>query len=371
MKKILVLTTKRGGHRSSSDAIKTALLALDSKIIIDDIDSNNFFLGYKGLEKQENHYTNLTTRFRFFWKIFFEFTSFFKCFSNYILYTAIIKRFKKYVFTNKPDAILTVHPCFVSSIRLCLKKIKLDIPIYTCIIDLVKHSRLWHDKKSALTFVPTAQMRQILTKKGFDPNKVIHSGFPIGDKFSSINKAPRTNISTPNVLMVNPSLKGNRAVYKLVLATLKNNVNLTIVTGINAKQKQYLDKRLSGHANVSVVGYISNMGQVLSQTDVLIAKAGPNMILEAAKMCVPVLVTDKILGQEEKNYQYVEQNKYGFRCSGPKALDLALKQLFKDDFALLKEFSKNAQNCGDIDGAKSVAKHLLEHFNNNNDSDKN
>jgi len=236
---------------------------------------------------------------------------------------------------------------------------KLDIPFCVCIIDLVRHSRLWHDKKCDITFVPTAAMYDLLLKKGFKKERLVHSGFPIKEKFNKINKSPRTEISTPDVLMANPTLKGNKATLELVLATLKHNVNLTVITGHNQKLKKYLDEKLLGVNNVTVLDYVFDMDSRLAATDVIITKAGPNMILEAVKMCVPVLITGHILGQEEKNYQYVVENGYGLKCDSPKELSDALVRLFENDYELLRKFSHNEQDCNDTAGSMVIAKHLL------------
>jgi len=360
-KKILILTSnksEKGGHRSSSNAIKSAFLTLVPDVEVRDIDSMEFMPGYKGDEKDEQGYVNFTSRYRFFWKFFFEFTSLFAWFSGFILYKTIYKRFQKLILEYKPDIILSVHPCFVGSVSRCLKRMKLDIPFCTCIVDLVKHSRLWHDKKCDITFVPTAAMYDLLLKKGFKKERLVHSGFPINEKFNKINKSPETEISGPNVLMVSPTLKGNKAALELVLAALKHNVNLTVVTGQNQELKKYLDEKLLGEKNATVLDYVFDMDTRLSNADVIITKAGPNMILEAVKMCVPVLITGHILGQEEKNYQYIVENGYGLKCDSPKELSDALVRLFENDYELLKKFSHNEQNCNDTVGARVVAEHL-------------
>ena len=357
-KRILILSSgKGGGHKSSSDAIRNALLELNPDIEALVFDSMEFMPGYAGEDKG---YISFTTRYRFFWKCFFEFSSFFKGFSNFILSKPIYKRFKQFINDYKPDLILSVHPCFVGSVIGCLKKMKSSIPVYTCIVDLVKHSRLWHDKKCVITFVPTLEMYNALLKKGFTNEKLVHSGFPVNEKFNKVNKSPKTEISVPNVLMVSPSLKRDKVTLKLILAALKHNVNLTVITGKDTRLKEYLDEKLKNVNNVTILGYVSDMDGRLSAADVIIAKAGPNMILESVKMCVPVIITGHIPGQEEKNYKYIVENGYGLKCSSPKELNNALGRLFENDCELLKRISYNEQGCTDLNGARAVAERLLE-----------
>lgn len=359
--KILLLTSQKagagGGHRSSSNAIKAAILELNPDADVNDVDAMEFFPGYTG---EEQSYTPLTTSFKYIWKVFFEITSCFKGFSNFVLYTAIYRSFKKLVKAYNPDIILSVNPIFVGSIYICLKKMKSPVPLCACIVDLVKHSRLWHEKKCKITFVPTAKMYDLLLNKGFKAEGLVHSGFPISERFNKLNRSPKTEISVPNILMVTPSLKGYKATLGLIMATLEHNVCLTVVTKDDKKLKEYLDKNLEGIENVTVTGYVSDMDSRLAAADVLITKAGPNMILEAVKMCVPVIITDNILGQEEKNHEYITENGYGFKCGSPKELSDTLGRLFEKDYALLKKTSLNQQGCNDTSGAKVVAKTLLE-----------
>ena len=358
-KKILILTSQKsgGGHRSSSNAIKTAILELCDDVDVKDVDSMEFFPGYTG---EETSYNSFTSRYRVLWKLFFEFTSIFYGISNYFLYKTIYKRFTKLIDEYRPDIILSVNPCFVGSIKMSLKKMDLDIPFYVCILDLVKHSRLWWEKKGAITFVPTSQMYSYLLEKGFKKDCLVHSGFPINEKFNNISRKNRTEIVIPNVLMVNPSMRGNKACVKLINAVLKHKVNFTVVTGNNSRLKKYLDDKFNTDKKITILGYCRDMDKRLSDADVLITKAGPNMILEAVKMCVPVLITGHILGQEEKNYKYIVDNGYGLKCESPDKLDNALKKLFQNDFKLLKEISLNQQSCTDVGGAKVVAEYLLK-----------
>ena len=361
-KRILILTTgKGGGHRSSSDAIKNALLESDPNVDVNAFDAMKFLYGYTG--EGEQGYVTFTSRYRFFWKCFFEFSSFFSGICGFLFSKPIYKRFRKLVLEYKPDIILSVHPIFVGSVITCLKRMKLSIPVYVCILDLVKHSRLWHDKRCEITFVPTEKMYNKLFKKGFKKERLVHSGFPISERFNKINRSPKTEISIPDILMVNPSLKRDKITLDFILATSKHNVNLTVVTGSNQILKDYLDRKLADVTNtdnIKVLGYIYDMDSRLAKADVLITKAGPNIILEAVKMCVPVIITGHILGQEEENYQYIVENGYGLKCDSPKELSETLDKLFDNDYDLIKKFSCNAQSCSDTSGASVVAKYLLE-----------
>jgi len=356
--RVLILTTgKGGGHRSSSDAIKSAILELDPLIAVRDVDAMECFPGYGG---DEQGYIALTSRYRLIWKLFFEISSAFSGISNAVLAKPIYKKFSRLVSDYRPDVILSVHPCFVGSVSICLKRMRLSIPLHTCVIDLGRPSRLWYDKACAVTYVPTDQIFTLLLKAGFEPGRVVHSGFPIGQRFNSAPRDHAREIGTPNVLMVNPTLKGNDTALKMIMETLARGVNLTVVTGSDVKLRQFLDEKRIDSANLTILDYVRDMEARLSNADVIITKAGPNMILEAVRMGVPVLVTGHILGQEEGNGQYIAEGGYGLCCESPEQLGAALDRLFADDYALLKQLSANEGGCADTAGAMVVANHVVE-----------
>lgn len=360
-KRLLIFTTgKGGGHRSSSNAIEQAIRELAPDIKIISFDAMKLMPGYKGDDNDESGYIELTTKYKMVWKSLFEVSSRFPKGSNRVLASTIYPRFRRLVLTVKPDAILTVHPCFVGSVIVCLERMHLSIPVCTGIIDLVKHSRLWHDPKCARTFVPTETMSRQLIEEGFDPSTVIHSGFPIGKHFTASERTELAPKDKKRVLMVNPSLGGDQDTLALIDTTLKYDVELTVITGSDRGLKAYLDDSLKDRDGVEVFGYVHDMDQRLANADVLITKAGPNMMLEAVRMCVPVLITGHILGQEEDNYQYVVENDYGLKCESPTELDDALQRLFANDCELLKTMSRNEQNCRDTHGATVIAESMLE-----------
>ena len=358
-KRILILTAQKGGgHRSSSDAVEKAILALNQNADIISFDALELMPGYNGDEKG---YVLLTTRYRVVWKLFFELTSLFSGVSNFFLHKTIERRFKDIIDRYQPDIILTLHPCFVGSVQMCLKKMRLSIPVLTCIVDLVKHTRLWHDKRSAATFVPTARMRDVLLKKGFKPERVIHTGFPVKEAYLHCIKNLKADGLTPDVLMINPSMRGNKAALMFIRSILAFRVNLTVVTGQNTGMKTYLDKNLKGEPSVTILGYVTDMAERMARADIIITKAGPNLLMEAVAMGVPIIITGHIPGQEEKNHAYIVENHYGLKAESPCLLRDALGLLLKENRRLMRDISENQRRCTDTRGAEAIAAWLSNH----------
>ena len=358
-KKILILTAgKTGGHRSASNAIKNSLLDLDHDLKINDYDSNKLFLGYKG-EGGEQGYITLTTRFRLLWKLFFEFTSFIRPISNFFLSQAIKRNFIRLLESEKPDIIVSLHPCFVGSVLKILKKFN-KIPVYVVVLDPIKSSNLWIDKKVDLYFLPTIETKNRFVSKGINEAKIILSGFPLNNNVTNkkIIKKKR------KLLFVNPTHKGLRMAKKLIECAYHFDVDIDIITGSDLNLKKYLEKKLPKREGVEIFGYVNNMKERLSEADIILTKAGPNIMFEAISSNTPIIFTGHLLGQEEKNYLYVTKRHYGFVAENPKTLYHTLKTLLVDKPQLLEDIKNNERKCSDLNGADVIAKEIIKLLNN-------
>lgn len=357
-KKILILTAgNKGGHYSASLAIVRALKELDPSLEIINYDSNHLFLGYHG-DGGEQGYITLTTKFRAFWKVFFEFTSFFKGMSNYFLGHAIQRNFKRLLKKENPDLILSLHPCFVGCALKRAKKFNKNLPFYVAVLDPIKHSHLWRDKRVDLTFLPTKETKEAFLKDGFKEDQILQCGFPISLKEGERKLNPKRK----KLLFVNPSQKGVRTTKKLIEVALKFDVDIDVVTGSDEKLKKYLEKKLPHDEKLRIFGYVNDMHERLLTSDILLTKAGPNMMFEAVAAHTPVIITGHLLGQEEKNGDYIVNRGYGYIAEKPNILEKVLKKLLIENPDELEEISKREACCEDLDGARNIAKTIIRNL---------
>ena len=352
-KKILILTAgKTGGHRSASNALKAAFLSLSPDLEIVDYDSNLLFCGYKG-EGGEQGYVTMTTRLRFFWKVFFEFTSLFRPLSNFCLRLAMKDRLRKLLREERPDAVVSLHPCFVGSALPVVKKEGGNIPFFVAVLDPMKHSRLWRDKRADLTFVPTKECQAAFSQEGFPPEVLFLSGFPLSP--GTPRREEREGKRRRKLLFVNPSQRGLRATRKLIEAAYPYDVDIDVVAGSDARLKEYLQKRLPPRDGLRIHGYVDDLKERMAASDLLLTKAGPNIMFEAIASGLPLILTGHLPGQEEKNAAYAVSRGYGFAAETPKALGPLLERLLRKEPSLLSEMSRREKECQDLDGARKIA----------------
>lgn len=359
-KKVLILIAEKtgNGHLSSANAIRDSIYEKNENIEI--VIYNAMKLLGKIGRKMENSYNRLSSKTPLIWKLTYELTNIFNKTTNYLIYRALKNRFKELVDNLKPDLIISVHPMFNNPVAKVIRKLELKIPFFVYIIDIVKISNLWLCKNADTTFCPTEKIKSKLIKKGFKSENVLTAGFPINKKFIKTIEFNEKEYFKPKVLMVAPAKNKKTLKFAEVLAATFN-VNLTVIAGNNINLYNYLQKKLK-KKNIKILGFIDDMHDKLSNSDILITKAGPNMMLEGVRMGVPVIIISHLLGQEEQNYKLVADNKYGLECESIKKLKRTFQNLEKNNYKQLNELRQNEINSKITDGTDAVSDYIINYI---------
>lgn len=339
MKRVMILMAERTGtgHKSAANAIEKRLKNLEYEIMQVDC----FTMMGKIGTLLESSYIPITTRCPLLFYIPYLFTQISPNVMHFLIYCKLKKDLRKRINEFQPDLIISVHSMFTKSISYFLKKEKLNIPFYINVIDLVKPPKVWFDKNANVIFVPTNEVKENYIKSGIDANKLFVSGFPIRDDIKR-RETPKTIEDKINILLVNPSVNLRKSIKYVKEVSKLANTSITVVCGRDERMYNKLIKeQKSGNISkdVKIYGFINNMNELLENAHILLAKAGPNMILEAAKSATAIVITGHVQGQENKNYEYVVKNNFGFKCYNPKKI---YKELNK--FINSKELNKCLEN---------------------------
>lgn len=109
-----------------------------------------------------------------------------------------------------------------------------------------------------------------------------------------------------------------------------------------------------GEVDVLPLGFVTNMAEYMVAADVLVSKAGPGTIAEAAAVGLPVMVTSYLPGQEAGNVEIVLNGGFGDFCSDPETIALELACWLQDS-QLLDVMSKKAMKVGNPHAAEQIA----------------
>lgn len=360
MKRVMILTAERTGtgHKSAANAIEKRLD--NSEYEINQIDCFTL-MGKIGMFL-ENSYIPTTTKFPLLFYMLFLFTQISPNAMHFLIYLKSKRKLKKEISKFKPDLIISVHSMFTKSISHFLKKEKLNIPFYINVIDLVNPPKVWFDKNADAIFVPTNEVKENYIKKGIGENKLFVSGFPIRDDIER-RKTPKLIEDKVNILLVNPSVNLKKNVKYVKEVSKLDNASVTVICGRDKKMYKTLIKEqklgnISG--SIRIYDFVNNMNEFLDNAHIILAKAGPNMILEAAKSATAIVITGHIKGQENKNYEYVVKNNFGFECDNPKEIYNKLNEFITSK--KLNECLINVLKSDCNNGAEFIANYINSKF---------
>lgn len=119
-----------------------------------------------------------------------------------------------------------------------------------------------------------------------------------------------------------------------------------------AKGKDIAD--IPGKIDVRPLGFVKNMAEYMVAADVLVSKAGPGTIAEAAAVGLPIMVTSHLPGQEAGNVDIVLEGGFGDFCEDPETIGLEIAVWLKDP-QLLDVMSQKAMEVGHPHAAEEIA----------------
>jgi UDP-N-acetylglucosamine:LPS N-acetylglucosamine transferase len=110
-----------------------------------------------------------------------------------------------------------------------------------------------------------------------------------------------------------------------------------------------------GIVSVVGLGFITNMAEYMVAADILVTKAGPGTISEAAALSLPVMLTSYLPGQEEGNVDYVVDGGFGAFCedTDPQVVGEEIAQWLNHE-AKLMAMSRAAKAKGAPHAARDI-----------------
>ncbi len=253
----------------------------------------------------------------------------------------------KRLFTEHPaDVVVCVHSVFVRPAIYALRHMRSTQPFVTVITDYAWPTVMWYDPHVDRCLVPTPPAYERGLTLGLAPEQMRLTGAPVHPNFTNIGltreEAKRQlgwDTTLPAVLMVGggggmgPLIETARAIDRRRLPC-----QLIIVTGRNEALKKQLESR-EWRRPTRVYGFVDNMHILMTAADVLVTKAGPATITEAALVGLPLVLSGAIRFQESPNTEYVVQQGAGVYAPGSRLVADSLAELLSDDGTRLDQLS--------------------------------
>jgi 1,2-diacylglycerol 3-beta-galactosyltransferase len=219
-------------------------------------------------------------------------------------------------------------------------------PVITVVTDLITAHRAWRDAAVDHVVVPSAEMAVRYAKDEPAASRYVPLGLPVADEFCrpALSEAGRAGLkrqlglSGDFLVVLTGGAEGSGGLRRRAAAILRQagDVNLVVICGRNrllARRVARLARR-AGRGRLTALGFVGNMADWLRCADIVVGKAGPGTIAEAACCGAPLVLTSSVPGQEKGNVQFVTGAGAGLHAPRPRQLAAEVARLHADPGAL-------------------------------------
>lgn len=353
-KRILFLMSDTGGgHRAAAEAIRDGLYAKHGEDNIDAELLDVFKLSRFPLNYFPEFYPWIINHTKRSWGIGYKISNTRRrvAFISRTMYAANARRFKKMARENPVDVVVCVHSLVARPSLKAWKSLPERPPFITVVTDLVSTHNFWYDKNSEHTMVPTQAAFDRGIQFGMPASQMSLTGLPVNPAF--IEKLEGKEQSRQKLgweqgkvtIMMVAGGDGMGPLWETARAinALNRDIQLVVIAGRNASLKEKLDAA-DWNQPTHVYPFVTNMPQLMDAADIIVTKAGPATITEAAIAGLPMILMDAIPGQEEGNVEYVIENDAGAWAPEPQQVANYIKTWLDEGEAALSEKARNANS---------------------------
>ncbi len=267
-----------------------------------------------------------------------------------------------------PDSIISTHPFITEMVASLKKNKKINTHLNVIMTDYVSH-KFWELKSEYVDkyFVANEEMKEGLSYRGIDKNKVFVTGIPFNPAFlkeynkEEICKEFNVDPNKKIVLLFGGGEYGLSSVKGFLtgLLSVDEEIQVIAIAGKNIKT-QKMFKKIAGEHNkkVIILGYTNKVPELMNIADLVISKPGGLTTTEILISHVPFIIINPIPGQEEENSRFLLNNGAAVRLYDPEKTTPFLNQLLKDE-PRLNDMIKRQQNIAKPMATKNIVDLIL------------
>jgi 1,2-diacylglycerol 3-beta-galactosyltransferase len=254
-----------------------------------------------------------------------------------------------------------VHSVFVSPAVYTHRQLKIAAPFLTVITDWALPTVLWYDARADLTLVPTEPAYQRGLRLGVPAERLELTGAVIHPKFTNVTQAKAEAraalgwAANAQIVLLVGGGDGMGRIADTARAVDEKNTGATLVViaGKNDTLRSELDT-IRWRGNVQIHGFVDTMQLFMRAADLIITKAGPATITEAAVMGTPMIINGGIGHQETPNADYVVERGAGLYVTTPEDVAASVARVLSAP-GLLDSMAENVRTLTQPDAIWRIA----------------
>lgn len=220
-------------------------------------------------------------------------------------------KLRKHILDNGYDAVICTHVFAGMLVNQMMKKTPLPIKTAFVATDYTCYPGLSSCKMDRY-FLPAPALIAQYAAEGIEPEKLSVSTIPIRQSMyvhkpkAVAKKKFGIQKSSTHLVMMSGSM-GCGPVKELAVCLgkqLKPDQEMTVVCGTNRRLRKALQEKLEKQDNVHILGFVTDMSQLLDSADLYVTKPGGLSTSEAFAKNLPMAFIQAVAGCETYNRQF-------------------------------------------------------------------
>jgi 1,2-diacylglycerol 3-beta-galactosyltransferase len=364
---LLLMSDTGGGHRACAEAIQAALYAsYGNRVEVELFDVFRAASGFP-MNIMPEFYPWLIRHSQAIWGYGYELANSPKRAKllSKLIYRVNKKRLEAMVESKEADVVVSVHSVITNPALWAWQALEKRPPFLAVITNLITTHPIGYNPELELTMLPNSITLEQALACEMPRERLEITGIPVHPDFAEeadkgqLREQLGWDEDKLTVLMVaGGDGMANLSEMALAINERKLDIQLVIVAGRNKALKSQLEA-MKWNQPVHVYPFVGNMPDLMKAADVIITKAGPSSICEAAVVGLPMILISAIPGQETANIAYVVENCAGTWSPSPSQVADTLEVWSKDE-ALLETMSANAKKLANPKAAFAIAEHIMQ-----------
>lgn len=368
MRILIATVTAGGGHLAAAAALDEAWRALRPDDTVERLDLVKFFSPLHRKVHAEG-YVKLVERAPELWGMLFAKTDKPEVARRLNRIQRLFPsrsrlRFVRHVKQFNPDAVICTHYEPLETLAQLRAKRRGPQPFVASVVTDFEAHALWMASGVDLYCVAAEETKARLVARGATPENVVVTGIPIAAKFSekvsprAVRKALGLRDDLPTILALSGGF-GMGPLGKILaeLDKVSGAFQTVVVCGRNEDLRHDLAAQDRQHPT-RVLGFASNMHELMAVADLIITKPGGLTSSEALAMGKPLLIFDPIPGQEAANSDFLLEHGAAAKVNRAEDLPFRIEQLLGSK--KLADLAKAAKALGHPTAAEVVCHEVLE-----------
>jgi processive 1,2-diacylglycerol beta-glucosyltransferase len=275
------------------------------------------------------------------------------------------RKLKNFLKEIAPDHVICTHFLPAQLLSRRIRKGKFQRPVWVQVTDFDVHS-LWIHRGMSGYFAAHDELAWRMSERGVPAEQVHVTGIPIMPAFmdslsrSECSREIGLNPAQKTLLMMSGGAGLGDSVNLVErLLNMEGKLQIIAMAGRNEKLlKKLRSLAMRYPGRLCPNGFISTMERFMAVSDLAITKPGGLTSSECLAMGLPMIIVSPIPGQEDRNADYLLEQRVALKASDANAVAWRVNLLFNEP-ERLKSMHEKARLLGRPDSARKVLDTVL------------